>query len=247
MIPELKELGLNEYESKAYAALAELGQATGRDIAKKANLPKTRIFDVLRSLSSLGLISLLGKKPMIWSIIRPEVGIKSLVDEKIASLTKIEKSISKKFCQIKAGKPGAIHEDVVVITGYEKLFFMLNTYLKKTEKEYNIFSVGEDIPYTHLLECKRAIKRGVKIRLIATKYDDSNKMILKKRIDDRWEVRYLLGSGSWTFAVLDEACLINVRNPLIKDERITIFFENSDLSKALNEYYKQLWKRSNPI
>ena len=41
--------------------------------------------------------------------------------------------------------------------------------------------------------------------------------------------------------------MINVRNPKIKEERISIFFEIRGLAKSLDEYFKDIWDKANVL
>jgi sugar-specific transcriptional regulator TrmB len=52
----LSEAGLTEYQINAYVALLELGSSAATDIAKQADIPRTRIYDVLDDLEQEGYI-----------------------------------------------------------------------------------------------------------------------------------------------------------------------------------------------
>jgi len=41
--------------------------------------------------------------------------------------------------------------------------------------------------------------------------------------------------------------MLNVRNPEVKEERISIFFEVPSLAKALAEYYESIWNKTKLI
>ncbi len=53
----LKKLGLNNKEVKIYLALLELGTGTIQQIAKKARVTRTNIYDHLGNMKNIGLIS----------------------------------------------------------------------------------------------------------------------------------------------------------------------------------------------
>ena len=53
IIERLKEIGLNEYQSKVYVALLKKYPATGYEISKLANIPQSRTYDTLKSLENL--------------------------------------------------------------------------------------------------------------------------------------------------------------------------------------------------
>lgn len=59
----LINLGLHEKEASVYIALLGLGQATVSEIAKKAGINRTTVYDILSSLGLKGLVSISGKEP----------------------------------------------------------------------------------------------------------------------------------------------------------------------------------------
>ena len=56
IIEFLKISGLNLYESKIYFALLKYGKVSKSEIYKIADIPQSRMYDILVSLSSKGLI-----------------------------------------------------------------------------------------------------------------------------------------------------------------------------------------------
>lgn len=59
----LINLGLNEKEASVYMTLLGLGDATASEIAKRAGINRTTVYDILSSLGSKGLVSISGKEP----------------------------------------------------------------------------------------------------------------------------------------------------------------------------------------
>ena len=54
VINSLRRLGLNQYEAKAYYALASFGEHTAGELAERAELPRPRVYDVLTRLQDRG-------------------------------------------------------------------------------------------------------------------------------------------------------------------------------------------------
>lgn len=52
----LQEAGLSEYQTEAYIALLELGSAPATDLANEADVPRSRIYDILRTLEEAGYV-----------------------------------------------------------------------------------------------------------------------------------------------------------------------------------------------
>jgi len=250
MDENLKEAGLTNYEARSYLALLELGVSTGMEISKKSGVPKTRVYDILNSLINKGLVDLIQEKPMVFKAISPEIGLKQLFKRKIEKINKAEKEIISSLKEIKV-KPEAkpmIHEKITTILGYERMYNMFNKLAVIAKKEISVFSVGEQIPYPARIAVKRAVARGVNCRLIVTKYDEENKLALKNHTLDGWKIKHYPSIGEWTFSIIDKKhAMLNVRNPEVKEERISIFFEVPSLAKALAEYYESIWNKTKLI
>jgi HTH-type transcriptional regulator, sugar sensing transcriptional regulator len=66
---DLTGFGLNEKESSAYVALLELGEATIGQVAKKAGVKRTTLYDIIESLKRSGFVgvSKRGKKTLYFA------------------------------------------------------------------------------------------------------------------------------------------------------------------------------------
>ncbi len=71
----LEMVGIKGYESKAYLALLSLGEATASQIASKAKIPLTRVYEVLESLVNKGLAEVRVGRPRAYRAIHPSVAL----------------------------------------------------------------------------------------------------------------------------------------------------------------------------
>lgn len=55
-VEHLQDLGLTEYQSRAYLAAVKLGRATPTDLAEESDVPQARIYDVINDLKDHGLV-----------------------------------------------------------------------------------------------------------------------------------------------------------------------------------------------
>lgn len=55
-IEQLKKMGFNEYESKAYLSLVKQGPVSAYQVSKDSGIPRSRIYDVLGNLSEKGIV-----------------------------------------------------------------------------------------------------------------------------------------------------------------------------------------------
>ncbi len=61
VISKLSEIGLSEYEAKAYLALIAQNPATAYEIGKSSGIPSSKIYEVLAKLSEKGMIQVLNE------------------------------------------------------------------------------------------------------------------------------------------------------------------------------------------
>lgn len=58
LVNNLQDLGLTQYEAKTYITLLNIGTSNAYKISKLSGIPRTRIYDILQSLTSRGIVML---------------------------------------------------------------------------------------------------------------------------------------------------------------------------------------------
>jgi sugar-specific transcriptional regulator TrmB len=91
-IRDLTSLGLTTYEAKAYVALLGRDSFTAAQVARQAELPRQRIYDVLSSLVEKGLASTRPGSVVKYSAVAPEMAIERLVATRRRDLAELEGS-----------------------------------------------------------------------------------------------------------------------------------------------------------
>src|SRR3989337_2734829 len=71
LLNKLKDFGLNNYESKLWAALLARGVATAGELSDIANVPRSRSYDVLESLEKKGFVIMKLGKPIKYIAVPP--------------------------------------------------------------------------------------------------------------------------------------------------------------------------------
>ena len=92
---DLTRLGLTMYEAKAYLALIRRDASTAAEVARVAQLPRQRIYDVLATLVEKGLASARPGSPTKYTATAPEIAIERLVIEHRHGLLQIERDAEK--------------------------------------------------------------------------------------------------------------------------------------------------------
>ena len=85
---DLVELGLSNYEARVYRALLGLGSAPARAISEASEVPRGRIYDVLNTLDSRGLVRTHDSRdPAHYTAVDPDIAVDSLLDERRRELS----------------------------------------------------------------------------------------------------------------------------------------------------------------
>jgi sugar-specific transcriptional regulator TrmB len=86
----LARLGLTEYESKTLTSLLRLNEAKAPDISREAQVPKTRVYDVLDSLVAKDLIIEIQGRPKRYRAREPDKVFSELLNGKREEIKDLE-------------------------------------------------------------------------------------------------------------------------------------------------------------
>ena len=95
----LKQLGLTTYEAKAYITLSSLIQATADEISEKSDIPRSKIYDVLKRLNSKDYIKIESGRPLTYHVNPPINVLKREKEKFIRRINKIQRKIPQQ-CQM---------------------------------------------------------------------------------------------------------------------------------------------------
>ena len=158
IVEKLKEIGLNEYQSKVYIALLKKFPATGYEIAKLANIPQSRTYDTLKALEALHIAIPSTTKPVTYTPIKP----KELTKRYKRKIDSTISFLEKKLPDIKEEQ---YTEPVLTITGKIKTYDKIIEIIKNAAKSIYIEIWSTDFKYIeqHLLD---AYNRGIDVKIV---------------------------------------------------------------------------------
>lgn len=167
----LQNLGLQEYQAKAFAALLAKSEATATNIAEVSGVPLTKLYSVLKSLEDLGFVKCSLSRPKLY---RP-IDVKSIVEMVIAKKQDRINEITKKR---------------------EKIIASLNDLYdggKKFESQKNMvwFVNNAEAGY---LEMARILETSKKRIYSVATYEDWKAVIERNTINRSWAHAVLLNN-----------------------------------------------------
>lgn len=71
----LREIGLSEYQAKAYISLLDEGISTAKEVASSAGIPQSRVYEVLDSLETKGFLKIQPGRPKKFGPLDPDTAI----------------------------------------------------------------------------------------------------------------------------------------------------------------------------
>lgn len=87
----LEKLGLTEYESKTLSSLFQLKEAKAPEISRDAQVPKTRVYDVLDRLVERSLVIEIQGRPKRYRSIEAEKALRRLVEDRRKEIEELER------------------------------------------------------------------------------------------------------------------------------------------------------------
>ncbi|KAB7515768.1 TrmB family transcriptional regulator [Halosegnis rubeus] len=83
----LRDLGLSDYEERAYRSLLDAGPTTAKELSATSDVPMGRIYDVLNSLDQQSLVrSQTASRPKKYAPVEPQTALDRLLDAKKSEL-----------------------------------------------------------------------------------------------------------------------------------------------------------------
>lgn len=271
IIKKLEILGFTIYESKVFTVLMSGHNMTAAEIAEKANIPRTSVYDILKSFAEKGFCNEIQTSTKLrYEMIDPDV-----IEGKIESDLNID--FRKKVLELKssfgtlkslykANEPDENKVDVELIKGFNKfraLKFM--ELLKNSEKEMLLMNRIEGHISTELdEEVMKFFKRGGKIRSI---YEASTNFKMEK--DNKWvsvtskdelinlclsfekqgEKIRLAKKVPQNMAIFDEQIVFLSLTDLTipKNNRTDVIIRNKNFAEYMIELFEKYWEKSSTV
>jgi sugar-specific transcriptional regulator TrmB len=246
LLPELVNLGLSKQEARIYLFLLKSGALDAKQIAVGINCLVPAIYRATKKLESKKLVSVLKTTPLTFQALPPKLALSSFAKKRAVNIEKKGEEISDVLARVSKTAPFSATK-IDLIIGRKQIFNISSGMVAKTKKEIALISIGETIPQKLLLEMKKASDRGVKIRMVAHKYDEENIEILRNFIKNGYEIRHYPDWGFHLVVYDSKKSLLIVNNPEDPIERSAMLIYSKGLSKALRDYFYSVWKKATKV
>ena len=177
----LKELGLNEYETKTYIALLSHGVCKAEEISNLAGIPLPRVYDTVNHLERKGFVLITKTRPQQYMPVKSEEALQNFIgwkrrehDTHLNYLKKLSRDTLEYINRMEIKeKP---HEDrwrIWTTTGKRGITSTRNNFIKNSEKELFLMAGDATFIDDEAPLLRRLLRRGVKIKLMLRGTEDS--------------------------------------------------------------------------
>ncbi|MBP2045413.1 TrmB family transcriptional regulator [Methanobacterium aggregans] len=160
----LKTMGLTDYETRAYVALTSVISGTATELSEASNVPRSKIYVVLKSLVKKGFVEMSRGKPLQFTVIPPHEVFKRSRNEIKETMDKAEAELNMVYETQIPNVPAPIW----LVHGPEKIVNKELEIISRAEESLIImagFMFKEEPPKLKEV-IQKAIKRGVNVRII---------------------------------------------------------------------------------
>jgi len=231
----LEKLGLTEYESKTLGTLFKMGEAEAPSISRLAQVPKTRVYDVLDKLVEKNLVIEISGRPKRYRGIEAKKALELLLEKKSTEVKELTEKVAN-IGETGFGKadeePGETVMKVKDKRDFERILAQEITKAKNTLLGFSELSEKELVLRDAI---EKAKQNKVKIRLINA-FQNS---WLKKNAETRQA-----DHGLNAF-IIDERKVVMALSDFKQDKaeyHFTIFQNKKPIVNALQHYFNKCWK-----
>jgi sugar-specific transcriptional regulator TrmB len=172
-VDTLNDLGLTYLQARTYLNLAKIGEADIKTIAFTAKVARQDTYRILESLEKMGLAQRVIAKTTMYSATPIQEGLSLLLQKKKKQLNKVEEEVftefhnfpEKRVTEIGLSKLSIISDFALLVNIHEKM----SNSAKRTIDAILPLKLHQPSFLSHFQSFRRAIERGIKIRVIAQK------------------------------------------------------------------------------
>jgi HTH-type transcriptional regulator, sugar sensing transcriptional regulator len=234
----LEKLGLTEYEAKTLSTLFRLKEAEAPTISRTAQVPKTRVYDVLEKLIQKDLLIEIKGRPKLYRAIDPQKAVDILLLTKKSQLNELEKeAFELKENLIIVNEKEELGEKVMKVKDKQDFERILGQELLKAGKTIQGLTEitdEHDIIHDALIKAKG---KNVAIKLLNS--------YPSKRLKECCEVKHF-NHGLNAF-IIDEKKIVLAISDFKKTKpeyHFTIMNEHAPMANALVHYFDSHWEKA---
>lgn len=247
----LSRLGLTSSQAKVYLVLAKVGQATIKTIAQNTKIARQDIYRIMTTLQDVGLAEkIILAKATMYKATPIKEGLSILLENKEKEYIELKKQVKKMGNNFYENYDQNISPENVQFIISSDLALLLKTHEKLGDMTKNYIDtmiplkLNEKMVFLTYPYLKRAIRRGIKIRIITQKIDEEPTLRKPKTLSKNplFELRYL--SETFNFFgmhIFDEQ---EVTLAISEKPLPSLWTNNFHVVKLGEAYFENMWSNA---
>ena len=262
----LRDLGLSEYEARAYRALLNTGPTTAKELSRASDVPMGRIYDVLNSIEQYNLVrSQTASRPKKYVAVEPATALDRLLEDKQRELDEkadqygsivdelseelvATEPVEEKFWTAAVGPEDTIDLLLERLTAADDSIIMVAA---DPSPQMDVRTVGEDV----MDQLEEALDRGVDVNILMSReLVDSLSEDVGRRYQRALQAQEDFDARTsddvtGTFDIVDgvEVC-IQVPNPLSSGETFGLIdLKDPDFAAEVYGEFEPRWEHATPL
>ncbi|MBS7647320.1 TrmB family transcriptional regulator [Candidatus Bathyarchaeota archaeon] len=237
----LKKVGLTDYEVNAYLTLLEKGALTARQISYGAQIPPSKVYQVLNSLEKKGWIEVSRKRPSKYFPKSPETALKTAKAILDDEWLQIEKVVSDKLTPLYEKIEAKEKYDIWILRGSSNIASKFKEMAKNCREELLVALpyVKEDFLLEFYQLFHSFFGEKIQVRVMVSKELSANVLRILSKVG---EVRFkdkMFGGG----AISDSREVLLLFSDG-KGETTAIWSDHPGLAGLAKDYFNYLWKEA---
>lgn len=250
----LRDLGLTLLQAKAYLALSKTGKATVKTIAKASSIARQDIYRVMPALQKLGLTEKIIAKPITYKATSLKEGLSILLRNQTQKHAELQEKTIKMLnnCPKSEDEAAFQEEDQQFSIVSSKPLLLKRFAEKENAVQTSISIVGKwegirSMLFYRFQYLKRALKKGVKIRVITEKHEEdksTQENIQTLTINPLFGIRYL-SAPIPVKTVIHDGTEVNMCIAIPPDNDVpSLWSNNPQFVKVMSTYFEEIWNKA---
>ena len=262
----LRDLGLSEYESRAYRSLLRTGPTTAKELSRASEVPMGRVYDVLNSLEQYNLVrSQAASRPKKYVAVEPSTALDRLLADK-------QRELEEKAAQYQS-VVDELEEELEVVEPVEGQFWTaavgpdetLDLLLERLSAADERVVLVAGVPTTQFdlgevgdlvtEELESALNRGVRVSVLMTPSlvetlppSVGERYVSQLADHPKFDVRTASGMQGAFYLIDDVEVCIEVPNPLETHQALAMIdLKDPEFAADIRDVFLPRWEQAEPL
>ena len=247
----LSKVGLTPTQARVYLTLLKIGRANGRTISKQSRVARQEVYNILTVLLEIGLVEKMISSPAEFRAVPIQAGLSILMVNRARENKETEektKELLKKFASLQKDELTQDKDEFLLIPGRTMFFEKRKRALENISQSLSIITTEKRFAQAmqHLSESyQKALKRGVKIRVIAEKSADEEpflKTVKEFIVNPNFSLKYSDKALKANIVIFDDSeAIVLVYPTLDLAESPALWTNHSGLIAMYQDHFETVW------